>query len=1182
MSTPAPAPIDAARLEQALLAADRAVCLAPPRILRRVIKADRRLVGLGLRVPHVKSYVIARDALLRLADRDELGLAPERDLPDTVVLLVRPEPDKLAALSAEQALVLYWRLLFHARVHVALDARLAEGRLTDAGIRHRIQRIGPTEFDAIRGVLRQENFLMPPRDDRTAYVEFAALYLELRHFAPSLLPRYFPGLTDRAGIEALLAGDVDANEVLARSRPPGAPDPTDACASNGEAARPRDRVDEGPPSRPPSEAEYRRLVARADQARAVGNVVRAAVLRMQAAAVAQPKRVRAARNAARAELALLVDRLQPALGLDEAEAKVWRLVLPHLLGPAARGVWPVEARMLYDLQKVCVDHERDLYAADLVEWVRSLFRRPIKRPLPEQRQVLLLKHLRSAFRRLRSVRLPEVDRQHLGHLFLAAVTRKEKELRERFRPRILAVLNQTGLVPANAAERVSRDKVVEELLDQVVDHGFSTLGDLRDILARSQLKLPDLRRPEELVQGDRLLRADKQLGVALDGVHRRGEVYLRFFQRVSSVAFGTGLGRFLTRYFALPFGGAYGVIVGVLEIVHLFAKWVLRVRYEPLAPLRTLFHPWAVRLTGFEEYLTVPPGADEQLAWQVRHSDRLLQMELTLSRGLLTLILGAFFFALLHIPAVRRGVLAALAWTYRGLRALFFDLPRALLRWPPLRRVLDSRAFALFSYYVLKPGLVAGLAWLVLWLRGTAAGVSDWLTMAVFLAVNLMLNSRLGRDVEEIVSDGLERGWQRLRLDILPGLVNFFLDVFKTLLGALDRLLYSVDEWLRFRGGGTRSSFVAKAVLGLFWFVIAYVVRLVVVLFVEPTFNPIKHFPTVTVTAKLIAPFFPDWVKVLGAPLSFLGPVPEYALGSTIFLLLPGLAGFLVWELKENWRLYAANRPASLRPVMVGSHGETLARLLRPGLHSGTLPKLHAKLRKAERRAPRRPRAADAVRAHRAALHHLRENVCHFFEREFLALLNGSTFWRDRPLALGAVELGANRIRAELFCPALGSEPVWLAFEERSGRLLAGLTGPGWLPRLSPEQRGALATALAGLYKLAGVDLVRQQIEALLPAAVSSYDIVDEGLWVSSGSDFDAEAIYPLDEGGDVIAPRVMAGAFPQPLPSLPAVPLLFDRAEVPWEWWVSVWEGDRAGKPHPPLPVAGLRVLPQAEPLAA
>jgi hypothetical protein len=1167
-----PAPIDIAQLEQALLAVDSAVCLAPARVVRRIIKADRRIVGLGLRVPHVKSYVIAREALLRLATPDELGIAPGRQLPETVVLLVRPEPDKLAALTREEALVLYWRLLFHARLHVALDARLGEGRMTAAGVRHRIQRIGPTEFDAIRTVLRQENFLMPPRDDRTAYVEFAALYLELRHFAPALLPRYFPGLTDQAATDALLAEDVDAAQVLAHTRPPGAPDPAAVCRPNGAAPRPRDHADEGPTG-PPSEPEYRRLVARADQARAVGNVVRAAILRMQAAGVALPGRERGARNAARAELAVLVDRLRPALGLGDAEVKAWRLVLPGLLGPAARGAWPVEARLLYDLQKVCIDHERELYAADLVEWIRSGFRRPIKRPLPEQREVLLLKHLRAAARRLRTARLAEADLVHLGRLLLAAVTRKERELRERFRPRVVAVFDQAGLVPQNLPEQVARDKVVEELLDHVVDHGFSTMGDLRDVLARSQLKLPDLTGPAELVRGDRLLRADKQLGVALDGVCQRGEIYRRLFQRISSVAFGTGVGRFLTRYLALPFGGAYAILVGVLEIIHLVCKWVLHVHYQPLAGLRAVFRPWAERLTDIHQHLPIPEDATDEVQTQIRHSDRLLQTELTLSRGLLTLVLGLFLFALLYIPPFRRGVVTALTWAYRGLRGLVVDLPHAVLHWPPLRRVLDSRAFALFSYYVLKPGIVAGGVRLILWLEGVERPVALPVAVGVFVAVNMLLNSRFGREMEEIISDGLERGWQRLSVEILPELVNFVLDLFKRMLGAFDRLLYAVDEWLRFRGGETRFSFVAKLVLGLGWFVVAYVARLIVVLFVEPTFNPIKHFPTVTVTAKLIAPFFPDWVPLFGAPLSFLGPVAAYAFGWTIFLLLPGLAGFLVWELKENWRLYAANRPPTLRPVMVGSHGETLARLLRPGFHSGTLPKLHAKLRKAERRALRSPGAADRVRAHKMALHHLGDNVRHFLEREFLALVNASTFWHNMPLSLGTVELGANRIRAEVFCPALGTAAVWLSFEERSGRLLAGVAGPGWLPRLSAEQRGALTTALAGLYKLSRVDVIRQQVEALLPPGVASYDIVDEGLWV--GSEEDAEAVYPLDAEGDTLVPRVTAGAFPEPLPPLPAVPLLFGRVAVTWDWWVATWEGDRAGKPHPPLPVEGLRLLP-------
>ena len=66
---------------------------------------------------------------------------------------------------------------------------------------------------------------------------------------------------------------------------------------------------------------------------------------------------------------------------------------------------------------------------------------------------------------------------------------------------------------------------------------------------------------------------------------------------------------------------------------------------------------------------------------------------------------------------------------------------------------------------------------------------------------------------------------------------------------------------------------------------------------------------------------------------------------------LPGVVGFLVWELKENWRLYKANRPRTLQPAAVGHHGETVVRLLRYGFHSGTISKLYSRLRRADRKA---------------------------------------------------------------------------------------------------------------------------------------------------------------------------------------------------------------------------------------
>jgi hypothetical protein len=159
-----------------------------------------------------------------------------------------------------------------------------------------------------------------------------------------------------------------------------------------------------------------------------------------------------------------------------------------------------------------------------------------------------------------------------------------------------------------------------------------------------------------------------------------------------------------------------------------------------------------------------------------------------------------------------------------------------------------------------------------------------------------------------------------------------------------------------------------KGVLGVFWFVIAYVLRLSVDLFIEPTTNPIKHFPVVTVAAKLMIPFIqPIGEAVTSGTTGLLGPALAKGLAGFTVLMLPGFAGFLVWELKENWKLYRASRPEALQPLAIGHHGESMIGFLRPGFHSGTIPKLFTKLRRAawrgdERGVPREGRRARADR----------------------------------------------------------------------------------------------------------------------------------------------------------------------------------------------------------------------------
>src|SRR5205823_4381333 len=64
----------------------------------------------------------------------------------------------------------------------------------------------------------------------------------------------------------------------------------------------------------------------------------------------------------------------------------------------------------------------------------------------------------------------------------------------------------------------------------------------------------------------------------------------------------------------------------------------------------------------------------------------------------------------------------------------------------------------------------------------------------------------------------------------------------------------AVDEWLRFRKGESREAVVGKVLLGTVWAVVTFVIRFAVTLLIEPQVNPIKHFPVVTVSHKLIFP----------------------------------------------------------------------------------------------------------------------------------------------------------------------------------------------------------------------------------------------------------------------------------------------------------------------------------------
>jgi hypothetical protein len=410
-----------------------------------------------------------------------------------------------------------------------------------------------------------------------------------------------------------------------------------------------------------------------------------------------------------------------------------------------------------------------------------------------------------------------------------------------------------------------------------------------------------------------------------------------------------------------------------------------------------------------------------------------------------------------------------LAQTYRLFRWIFFDLPMRLVPWPAVRALLKSWPFQLFYSVFLLPLLVCG----VLWWFFPEAFQNRWRAAAIFVAIEVLFNSRPGQAAGDAATRGSLRVFDWFRSGLIPGLFRFIVRFFKQITDAVEYVLYSVDEWLRFRTGDNRFSMVVRAFMGLVWFPVSYLTRLYLVVLIEPGFNPLK-MPISILAAKFVYPIIItlDLATNLTEALQpFLGAILAYAFVGATLWLLPDAFGFLIWEMKENWRLYRANRAAYLGAVSIGPRGETLLNLLQPGFHTGTLPKLYAQWRYAGRQAYETG-AWRTARACREALVEVEEAIHRFLEREVLALLHQSPGWQKRPLSIGEIALASNLIRITLRHSAYPEKPLGLTFAERDGRLVAAVEEPGFLAELPPAEQSTLARALEGMYNLAGIDWV--------------------------------------------------------------------------------------------------------------
>jgi hypothetical protein len=1118
--------------------------------MRRVIKQDCELPGLGFRVPHRKSYVISGSRIRPFIEPEELSLPGVQYIPETVILIAEPKEADLVEMNRDDLFRWTWRLLFHARVHTELDRQVREGELTNADVRSRIDRIGQVEIDEARAVLRKEHFLIGNPNSTEVYIEFAALYLEYLYFSPWRLPWYFSSLTDLAGVETILSENFQPRDLLEQTRQGNVDTPfLEVDPPTGSYAidqsKNREDITDSPLSvteqTPISEealtgsVRMMKLAEQAESSKQRGNTVRAAMSYLQASRHGDEETTKRLEQRASNELNHLAQRFQKAVELNDREAGEWRAAMLQLLTRSSRGFWNPDRRLLYDLQKVCIDHERDVFRIDLMEPVRSLGKRPIKRALRNQREVLMVKHLRSALRRLNAGSLPESERKTLSHLLHTAVASTERQLRTRLRPAVETALKDAGFQPANLPERVANKKMVEELLDAIAHRGYLTMGVLRDCISRNQLKLPNLGNPLKLITGDRLLKADRRLASEIDGVYRRGEFYLRWLQRLSSLAFGTVIGRLLTLYLFLPFGGAYVALMGIL---HLLEK----------------VHIHAHGLTDIEPVVAT----------------------------------GIFLLGVMHWRGFRDAVATVLSYIARGLGSVLIDMPAWAIRNPAIRRFLRSPGVVFTRRFIITPLLFTivfcfAIPWLGLYRQASLSG-----SVIVYFAFTAVLNTRIGRDVEEITADWIDQTWHHIRTHFFVALFEVIMWAFKALLELFERFMYAVDEWLRFKSGESQFVFWTKAVAGFFWGIVSFVMMFFITLLAEPQLNPVKHFPVVTVSHKIILPLEYPGGLLSQAILPLVGSIEtaQTIAGSVIFLI-PGVFGFLVWELRSNWRLYSANRPKNLSPVLVGSHGETMIRLMKPGFHSGTLPKLFGKMRRIGRRdEEQRDKAIPGK--YRDALHHIGDSIRHFVDREFLGLLRESNALSGRSIRISRIRTSSNSISVELVCHDSGekthssqagnhSSPMVIVFQEQSGWLVAGVREAGWLIQLDETELERLTVALLGLYHLSGVDVVREQILELFETPDLRYDIDERDLVVWPDETYAAEWRFNLDTRPDLV------GSSNPPddtmtLTTLSAEKVLFVEQSQPWKEWVAYWDAIAAGETQSELPTVDLNRYAQRE----
>ena len=1064
-----PAPLTVRAFRRRVLKPTDGVFLFHPRVMERLVRRDREPGLSRLAIPSMSHYLMPRSVFLRgLEDEnpDALSVIEGLSLPEWVILLPTPSARELATSDPDCLLRSYWGRRFEAEIARTWQITRSDNPDHDTfGGRGLAQRIGEPAFREVRELLEQDQWVVLDLDDDALCRQFVGFVTYLRYFAPGTRAYVFPAIGDWGKLDHWLKeGGLDVPpprhsrrwpQLLVKSRPAGfhgAPDYepelpmglpfgrhdpdladgantilplTSKWSARGKTGA--QRIPELSVSGEPwsitsrCEEALRQSATLTHQPGWLSEVGHALITflmpviarlargldRGAAADWAAILRLRLFRHSVRAafraeragrygtalrDLSIAVDQYQQLQGeasladpvaqrlrawqRERVDTLISNLAVTWRLEPSASRILKIctqrllnepnvaqrssrPSRLLDDLEQIGREGRTKYYRLQPI--MGAWRRKPVQLGLPFQGPLKALRALNVAKTRLDQLPWSGAEVVYFSVPLQALGERIGQQLQQQLRPRLSQLLDQVGFLPADHAQRVARNRLQEELFEIIVRRGHLRFADLRDAVARDEVfRLPDSGW-RALVLGDRLAQFDRQARAALPGVYQPGEFYLKGLQQLSAPLFGSAPGRFITRWLLLPFGIA---LIGLEALTYLLS--LVAPRTPELVNVGSVLGVSACLLIA----LYTEPG---------RHA----------------------------VEALRRG--GQWLWNdclYRGwLRLIDWRRMVNWLRQPWVRTV---------SRYVLEPALIGALvAMPALGVANRLApdleGLPTFLLILGFIFGTFLRNSRGGRELLDSLMTGLINVWRQVRHTLVMGLVRWVIDLFDALMHNVEQGLHRVDEMISHHRGEGRGMMTVKAVMGPLWKLFRDFIHFYAAVLVEPQINPIKHFPVVTVSHKLMLPFLPALTTSL---LALLNPVlPQFIslpLVTVTILLLPGLFGFLVWELRANWKLYRANHPDAIQPARFGPAGETLYTLLRRGFHSGALPKAFARLRAViAQENDQQQSVPQALRRAEAQLNGILESVRTFVKRELVFALQDRSQETGHPLIATIIQLEA-------------------------------------------------------------------------------------------------------------------------------------------------------------------------------